>query len=129
MTGKWERRVFVAGLAGSFLGLALGRTRDEALFFCVLIAACAFITDWIIFLQTRRREQNHGKEKTLMTKNPNRFQQMSVQSDGRGSVTLFALTADGRLFMMQGHPKNAGTDPNKTWLRVADAPDEGGADA
>lgn len=64
-----------------------------------------------------------------MTKNPNRFQQMSVQNDGRGNVTCFALTNDGRLFMMTGHPSKTGGDPNKTWIRVADAPDEGGTDA
>ena len=64
-----------------------------------------------------------------MKNNPNRFQQFSVQSDGRGNVTCFALTQDGRLFMMTGHPSQTKGDAKKTWLRVADAPSEGGPDA
>ena len=59
----------------------------------------------------------------------NRFQSMSALSDGHGNVTCFALTNDGRLYMMAGHPKHAKGDAAKTWVRVADAPDEGGVDA
>ena len=59
----------------------------------------------------------------------NRFQAVSVESDGRGNVTCFALTNDGRLYMMMGHPSQAKGDAAKTWIRVSDAPDEGEVDA
>lgn len=64
-----------------------------------------------------------------MKENPNRFRQISVQTDSKGSVTCFGLTNDGRLFMLQGHPSQTKGDSAKTWLRVADAPGEKGSDA
>ena len=54
----------------------------------------------------------------------NRFANFSLATDQRGNLTCVALTKDGRLFMLQGHPKQT-KDPARTWIRMADAPDDG----